>query len=292
VILEGAHRPGTYGTVKVVTDPAHVEAIRNAAGKLPVPFDERLPLEILVRATFRDELHQGVYSHDDVEAVPLCAVYARRWIYDLAGDNRWRDQIPFDVDLWAERDAPVRVTRKHPLPRGANLLEVEATLSDLEEEARERVRRVFVAVTDAGRSAAAADLEWVRERLVQEADRFHVGMTVAGTYREMPPRLSAVRAIRKQFLVSLAVGRILGRGVRCDDESIRRHYPKFRPGSSPKSLVSQFKATIRGKMVDDYALLVEAPPGRKACAWIEYLKKTETYALRLSECVLVLRLRL
>jgi hypothetical protein len=309
VVLEGPHRMGTFVATLIATDPVHMKAILRALREF-LGLDESLPLEILVKATFQDRLRQGVYWHGAVTAVPLCIVYNRQWAYDLVGDRRWRDQRPWDVSLGARREEPACELRSGEalgLPR----LEIEADLRELDQEARALIREILLC-----RERAKADAE-ARERvlgwLTAEADRARIvlldqpRLAVAERYQELPDRKSEIRMLRKQFLMHLAVHRILGTTFRYDDDSVRAYFPRFEGRPAGKSHASQWVAAVACRMHEGFLQLVGPPEAVKGYAppsahgspelpagyvSIPHSKRNRSYRLCLHRCSLVLRLRL
>ncbi|MGQ0720970.1 MAG: hypothetical protein ACT4PE_05260 [Candidatus Eiseniibacteriota bacterium] len=292
ITFEGVHRLGTYAAVKFATDPIYLKQVWDAVSELDV-FDESVPLEILVKATFHDDGDEGVYAHDDVIVTPMQVVYDRRWIYDLGARDRWRDQGPWDVQLAVEGRGRPQVLRPGTGPRNAASLELEADLSELGQAARERVRRVFAVPDGKARvGVMATEAASVVETLVAEAERFGAGLVDGQEYTRLPERGAESRDVRKKFVVHLALCRMLGIGVPCDAAAIRRCYPELSGKLSDAELEGAFKLQVRGRIERGFGAVFANRGGAGPCAVIELSRRSQIYQLRLEAAALVLRLRL
>jgi hypothetical protein len=285
ITFEGVHRLGTYAAVKFATDPVYLKPVWEAVDRLP-QFDEALPLEILVKATFHDDHEEGVYAHDDVIVTPLALVYDRRWVHDSATDT-WRDQGPWAVELWARRGELPRALQPGETASHVPRLEIEADLADLDDEEKKLVHRVFAADPKGRR---VHDVDRVLLRLVTEPGRCRVDFVTARKYRELPERSNESRRRRKAFVVHLALCRLLGIGLSYEEAAIRRYYPEFPAPSGKKTLTAAFKYEMRTRIDRGFALPFTGK-GEKPCE-IHDSKETRTFELRLATCAAVLRLRL
>jgi hypothetical protein len=280
----------------VATDSVYLDAIWAALAKIQ-SFDESRPLEILVRVAYDASAGDGVYTHESVSVVPLCVVYGRQWVCDLAEGQRWEDQMPWDVNLCARRDEPPRAVSDGGDKPGVPRLEIEADLRELDEETRTQVRELL-----GDPAAAAAAPQEVREamlsRLNQEDDRFRVNLVdlapfaVNERHRELPDKRSDIRVVRRQFLLNLALRRMMGGTLHIDDDMVRHAFPRYRGGSSRKSLASQFVGAVPGQRHKGLGPLFGEPKEEKGYAQFIHDKKTSSYRLGLDRCLLVLRLRL
>jgi hypothetical protein len=292
ITFEGVHRLGTYAAVKFATDPLYLMGVWDAVGELEV-FDESVPLEMLVKATFHDDGGEGVYAHDDVMITPLHVVYDRRWIHDLGASDRWRDQGPWDVHLCVQGRGRPQALRPGTRLRSATVLEVEADLTELGKAARERVRSAFASADGKTRGGAAAEEAGsVVEMLVDQAERFETSLVDGQEPAKLPEGDSENRGVRKKFFVHLVLCRMLGIGVPCDAATVRRCYPELNGQLSDAQLEAAFKLKVRGRMERGFrpVFASRGTAGRRAV--INLSGTPQTYQLRLETAALVLRLRL
>jgi hypothetical protein len=304
IILEGVHRLGTLGAAKVATERVYLDAIWAAVTQID-GFDEAQPLEILVQSMFKPKQNQ-VYAIENIAAEPLAVVYSRRWAYDLNERRRWKDQLPWDINLLIEEDAPARavVWPEHdpPVPR----LEIQADLRGLDDATRRLCRDVLpggngVPIGKAParqRSSPEAARRLLLDRLTAKSDLFHIELVDTAPWAtkvrstELPDKgHTPIRRQRKQFLTHLALGRALGEAFRCDDNSVRRVFPQFKLGASAKSLASQFIGSVVGRMRDGFRPLLGDAGRDREYVEIEHSRKDRTYTLRLNRAALMLKFR-
>lgn len=303
IILEGVHRLGTLGAAKVATNTHSLDAIWDAVSRLP-SFDETLPLEILVHATFHDDHREGVFSLNDVSAVPLFVVHNRQWIFDLSQDNRWVDQLPWEVHRWACRDAAACAVEPGAPPSGLPRLEIEVDLREATSKLRKLARKVFSAGSGSNGVEAppppSAEQSRLLRDLVAETDRFRIVLVDEAPFAsdekhlELPQgNRSHIRTMRKQFFLHMALCRMLGCGFQCDEESIRTHFPRFEGGQSAKAFSSQFVGSVPGKLREGgFEALLGTARSPRGYLRIDYSKKHHTYAMRLERSSLVVKFRL
>jgi hypothetical protein len=299
IILEGLHRLGTLGAAKVATSPEHLDAIWNAVSDLEA-FDESVPLEILVKSTYYPASEHRVYGLEGVQAEPLEIVYGNRWAYGLEDGHNWIDQLPWDFELWVLGEDPprkIRPGRKDcPWPR----LEIRADLNEADRSIRSLCRKVLLA--GSGRRARKPlkeeDVVRLLEFLTKRSDAFDVELVDKRPWAKTVRAVSLpkgqpgeARRLRKQFMLHLALCRAFERGFRCDEQSIRRFFPKFKPGGSRKSPVEQFQSVVRGRLQQDFEKLLVAAGDREPYIQIEYKRRLKTYEMRLHRAALVLKLR-
>ena len=292
VIVEGLRRLGTIGAAKVLISSIHMGSIEKALSKIK-SFDESALLEILVKVTFHPRGNDGVYSFSTVEAVPLMIVYNHQWTYDLIDGHQWIDQHPWDIHLVVSGDdKPIAVppgATESPVPR----LEIQGDLRTLGPGVSALCRRVFATGT-----GSEEDVTRLLEVLTAQAERFHIELVDETPWNnnlkivDLPIGRTAIRRVRMQFLVLLALCRALGRGFYCDDSSIRQFLPKYEPGSSAKSLTGQFIAAVPCRLREGFEPLLGPARKPKGYLQVDYSKKTKTYNLRLDRIVLVIKLRL
>jgi len=300
VILEGLHRLGTLASVKVATDKAYLDALWLKLNQLD-GFDDAQPIEILVKATFRPGQNQGIYALENISATPLAIVYNRQWVFHLIDDPNWTNQVPWDIHLLVEEeDAPTAVVKDEydpPVPR----LELQADLGKLDPEIRTLCRELLQ-YENGHPTRKRPNRDKARrllEQLAAKYDLFRIelvhlsqtGNTVKRT--KLPDQASSsMRRLRKQFMVHLALGRILGGGVRCDDESVRRHFPSLARRDSNQSPANQLMNSIRGKISDGFGPLFGRAAKTEDYMEIDFSKSDNTYSLRLDRAALVVKLRL
>ncbi len=302
LIIEGVHRLGTLGAAKVVTTKVYLEAIQEAVKRLE-NYNDSLPLEILIRSNFTPDRRRDVYALETITAVPLAIVYNRQWVYDLVGEQRWVDQLPWDTELCVvgEGDALSLSfpTGDGPLPR----LELRADLRAADARTRQLCRRVFAFASGRGRRVKqqpASEEEQTRllEFLTSQADRFAMQLVheaphgAAVRVEDLPEGSTRAQRLRKQFLLHLALCRALNRPYLCDEESIARFFPQFEPGASNKSIPSQFIGSVRGKLHRGFETLLGSDRKPRNYVSLDFDKKLRAYRLRLDRLALVIRLRL
>lgn len=298
--FEGNHRLATMGATKVATDDLLLEAVRRAIDEIP-QFDETLPLEILVHAKFDDVAGEGVYTMRDVNAVPVLAVYDRRWVHGLKPKDRWRDQLPWDVVRCASKEGPASVlasAEEAPLPR----VEIEADLrrADGVREAAERL----LAVKEGHANGSAPPVPSAAEALLlaevmNGIDRFRIELIQAGPggrgekRTELPTGSpTRIRTLRKQFFVQLALCRLLGRGFSRDEENVRLQFPMFGTDLPPERYLQRFVGAVPGRMREGFLPLLGEAARPRDLLRIDFDRRQQTYAMRLGTAALVLKVRL
>jgi hypothetical protein len=299
VCLEGVHRVGTLGVAKAAMNENSLNAIWDAVNKLEPAFDESLPLEILVRATFYDQLKDGVYAIDSITAVPLFVVYNRQWIFDLTGDRRWVDQLPWDIHRIARKEDPPEDASSDG-PGGLPRVEIEANLRDLDPKVRKLAeelltKRVEPIDTDAPPPPNARQKKLLRA-LVTDVNLFRmvlvgVKFTALGNEAILPQGRTRIRILRKQFFLHLALCRMLGCGFRCNEAAIRAYFPKFRSETTGKKFTTKFVGSVPGRMREGFEALLGPAANPMDYIHIDYARTEQTYSLRLEKASLVLRLR-
>jgi hypothetical protein len=300
VILEGVHRLGTLGAAKVATDRLCLDGVWEAVRDID-DFDESLPLEILVRATFEDGRGANVLAVDAVRAEPLFAVYNRQWICALGNGRRWHDQLPWDLHVEARGDDPMRAVATGEVPATLPRLEIEADLRGIDCGLVPSARRLLGKPAAHGGpalpQASAAEVDAFFGEVSAEADRFRVVLVertpfgVGERRMELPRGRSDIRLVRKQFLLLLAFGRLLGCGLEVRESTIRRHFPKFRTGASGAQLERKFIGDVRGKMRDGFEPLLGEKSKPKDYVSFPCNRRERRYDLGLERCALVVRLR-
>jgi hypothetical protein len=306
VIMEGLHRLGTLGTAKMITDPALLALIWEARRQLG-PVKDSFPLEILVEAVFHPDLSDGVYAFEAIDATPLCVVFNRHWIFDLAHEqeSEWRDQRPWNVNLVVKgHRAPVPVPDRDfrpPVPR----LELRLDLGDLDQRSRQLCRALLVE-TGGVRPARSAGVRTDQRRatkllelLAAESDRLPLSLLEspprgAGAVKEkpLPEGMTFIRRERKRFIVILILCRLLGIAFRNDNKSVQRFFPDFARDLGNRDLPQQLRNRIRGKIGEGFEpLFGETKLKPKSYIQIDHDRKDRTYELRLDQITLVVRIR-
>lgn len=296
IILEGGHRPGTLGTVKVATSGIALDAIADAVRKLP-DFDESLPLEILVRARVEEGRELGVYGLDGVEAVPLCAVYNRQWVYDLVDPGQWADQLPWDVHLWTKGEEPVRAVKRGLPLDSVPRVEVQVDLRRADGELNELCRRQLANGPPANGNGDAGAADEMIRRLT--ADEEAVRLVIVDRHPflrnervvDVPPGGTPIRSVRKQFLVHLALDRFLDRSFPCTAESVRTFFPAFGADLPAESLPGAFIGRVNGRIRESLKPLFGTREKPKGYFRIEHSRAERAYRLRLEKSALVLKVR-
>lgn len=299
LILEGGHRPGTLGSAWVATDNISLEAIWDAVRLLP-EFDETAPLEILVRTTVEDERKLGVYGMGGLKAVPLFAVYDRQWVYDLSqgSDGRWKDQLPWDVHVWARGDGLAQRVDAGKLPDSLPRLEIEADLAQAEGDLKDLCRRTFENGPENGQRDKA-QLDELLRRFSAEAEGLRVVLVdkLPFAHRErvqdLPEGGSGIRAVRKQFFVHLALGRFVDRTFRCTEESVRRCFPRFSEElCTAPDVAAAFIGRVPGRLREGFEPALGEARAPKGYLRVEYSRKSREYRMCLERSSLVLKVRL
>lgn len=313
ILIEGPHRLGTFGGALAATSDISLAAIWDAVSQLG-SFDESLPLEILVRATFHDDLRQGVFVPDAVAAVPLNVVYGRQWIFDLEEGRRWRDQLPWDVVRVARAEEASRSVESDDEPCGMPRVEIEADLRDASPELRKLGRECL---RNGRAPVARPGLNHVRflREVAAAADRFRVTLIdelpsgANARHVDLPHGRSDIRSLRKHFFVHLAFCRMFGFGFHCGEEDIRTYFPEFGLGRSKKTFTAKFVSDVASKMRGEGGFgpvlgepnngrrgrlpgSAENPDKDKGYMWIQHSRKDHTYTLKLENSSLLVKLRL
>lgn len=300
IALEGVNRLGTLGATKVATSRNTLNEIWNAIGGSDSNI-QSCPLEVLVRARFHPRRSEGVYAFENITAEPLAIVVKKQWICDLVDGRRWTDQLPWDYQLSMKNDDPARVLegkeKDFPVPR----LEIRADLGGGDSGIAEVCRKVLPGPNgkpEAKRGPSAETVTRFLEKLTAQAEQFSIALVTRAPWNvgvsvtELPKgKLTRPRLLRKQLLIHMILGHLVGRGFRCDDETVRRYFPKFQPGSSSKPLAKVFIASVKGKLPEGFESLLGTGTRPKDYLQIEYDKKKQTYTMRLDRIALVVRLR-
>jgi hypothetical protein len=300
ITLEGVHRPGTLGATKVATNKTYLDAIWQALTRIE-DFDDAQPVEIIVKAAFTPRQNQGVYALENIRAEPLTIVYNREWVYHLIGSQCWTNQVPWDIHLLVEEDgSPTAVVEEEydpPVPR----LEIQADLGKIDPRIRALCRDLLRCGNGHGARQKRSNRDQARRLLAQLAakpelfrlelvDIARHGSTIKTT--ELPDKArTPMRRLRKQFMIHLALGHILGEGVRCDDESVRRHFPSLERRASCQSLTNQLMGAVRGKISDGFGPLFDEAAKTRDYMEIDYSRTGNIYTLRLDRAALVVKLR-
>ncbi|MBZ0269523.1 hypothetical protein K8I85_15320 [bacterium] len=300
VTFEGNHRLATMGVTKVATDDLLLEAVRDAIEEIP-QFDETLPLEILVHAKFDDVTGEGVYTMRDVNAVPVLAVYNRRWVHGLSPTDRWRDQLPWDVVRCAAKEAravDLASAADAPLPR----VEIEADLrgaNGVREVARELLAATTHGTNGSGPPPPSSREDRLLGELMDAIEHFRIELVQEGPAgrgekrTEMPTgQLTRIRTIRKQFFVQLALLRLLGRVFHRSEETVRTQFPMFGSDLADDVYLKRFVGSVPGRMREGFLPLFGEAARPRDHLQLDFDRKAETYTIRLGTVALVLKVRL
>jgi hypothetical protein len=299
--FEGIHRLATMGVTKVATDDVLLGVVSDAIASIP-QFDETLPVEILVHATFDDVTGEGVYTMREVNAVPVRVVYNRRWEHRLKPTDRWRDQLPWDVVRVAAKEAPaaeLSAAEDVPLPR----VEVEADLRDFP-AVRDAMTR-FLAQPRSGVNGSAALPSPVPEEtaplgeLTKAVDLFRIELVQVGPAgrgekrTELPTgSLSVIRTVRKQFFLELVFCRLLGRAFLRDEAAVRARFPMFGVDLPADRYLTRFVGSVPGRMREGFLPLFGEASRPRDFLRIDFDRRQRKYAIRLGTATLVLKVRL
>jgi hypothetical protein len=298
VVVHGAHRQGTAGAAIVGVNPIYLDQVYKALEELP-NYDDSLPLEILVEAKFASRGKNGLFSPSNIDVRILTIVYNRYQVYDMARGGGWKDQRPWDFELWVEKDEPARPAPRSDDPPPVPRLELHADLRGADPELRDLCSALLggdpllpIPVQDASRASQ------LLEKLTVAPDLFQIQI-----YQEMGPGSplpvkplpegtpGVTKDTRKQFLVHLILCRVLGLQFDCKPESIRRYFPLFRPGTRAEKLVSPFRVYVRGRMYNGFEPLLGTAKKRKDYVRIATEAERQGYGLQLRRIPVLLKFR-
>ena len=298
IFLEGVHRLGTLGAVKVATNRVYLDEvwkkIRQISG-----FDPTLPLEILVRTTFEPRPDRSVYSIDRIAVEPLAVVYDRRLCFDLANGREWFDQLPWSLQIVARGNRKFTTADESDLATEPRL-EMLADLQELDHRDRELCREAFTPRrTRVSKRLSSRARKGLIGRLGTRPDLFQLRIIDSSQERPSIPgsaplpdkKLTALRRLGKKFLVHLILCRLLGGRFPYDDASIRRAFPEFHPKSRKSTRSGYFATQVRGKLRDGCQPLLGRVAQSPGYVEICCDKEAQTYELRLEKAVLVVKLR-
>ncbi|MEW6741298.1 MAG: hypothetical protein AB1486_00950 [Planctomycetota bacterium] len=315
-IFEGVHSLGTLGTLMVVTDHRKMLPIVMAIEKLKMleSFSDALPLEILVRTSYQACVTPGVQAPQAIQATPVKIVYNRKWVYDLLGDQRWRNQEPWSQHILASPVEGVLASPTLPpkwetvVPR----LEVHLDLTDLPQSDLDLCRKVLS--TPGGRfvtRASAAEIDAFFGLLRRISHRVHLELhetaSKGGTplCHVLPDRAYGMKSIRKTYFVELLFGRLLSRPYRFDAASLRQNLPEFArkfpipAGLSEKerqavdhALEEAFKGRVNGRMTEGFERLLREG-GTTQKEYVDFLIDSiaKTYELELFKLSILFKIR-
>jgi hypothetical protein len=295
ITLEGGHRVGTLGVTKVLTSKILMDAIWGVVNTLKAFEDSHL-LEILVETTFDRSQNNGVYSLEAIAVRPLAVVCDKRWIHTLNIGERWTDQLPWDIHLWVRGEEPphkvVGPAPNYPVPR----LEVRADLSGTAVKTRKLARKLFAEPGRRQPVVSDADRRELLERLTDRVDLFDLELAYSsnniGRATMLPEGRGGNKRLYKQFILHLALCRVLGLTFQREEQAIRRLFPDFKTGASGRSFTSQFSAAVTGKIRRGFLRLFGPANDPTEYVALEFNGSPPSYELRLIRLTLVLKLRL
>jgi hypothetical protein len=294
LIFEGSHRAGTLGVVKVATMQSYLNEIQEGIDQIP-DFDSSLLVEILVRVSYEPEREHGIFSINTIKAELLSMVFNYRWRYDFNGEG-WKDQLPWHIRLSMKKNEAAVAVPCGETPDSVPRLEIEADLSRLDGASKSLCERCLAnGKTTATRPPRASEMARFLDVLSPHLESFRVKLIGESGLRGVRARplpeglQSSIRMQRKRFIVLSTLCRALGEPLQYDADTLRRLFPDLAPGRADKELEALFVNTIRGKLAEGFAPLMEPA---HSYLHFEADRQAKTYWLRLDTVTLVLKLRL